>query len=147
MTNDRQTSPEPGNSRIARATGSGTVSGTRLPVVETDVEIQTPDGLCDAGFLYPPTGTHPGVLVWADAFGLRPAMRDLGKRLAAEGYAVLVPNPFYRSAQPPVLEGPFSFQNPADRAKLQQLVAPLHAPGAVARDNESRGRRTVPAHR
>ncbi len=134
MANDRQTSPQPGNSQGARATGSGAVPGTRLPVVEADVEIQTPDGLCDAAFLYPTTGTHPGVLVWADAFGLRPALRDLGTRLAAEGYAVLVPNPFYRSAKPPVLEGPFSFQNPADRAKLQQLVPPLHAPGAVARD-------------
>src|SRR5262245_1302422 len=66
-------------------------------VVEKDVEIKTPDGTCDAAFFHPATGSHPGVLVWADAFGLRPGLRELGKRLAAEGYSVLVPNPFYRA--------------------------------------------------
>ena len=58
--------------------------------------IKTPDGTCDAAFIHPATGSHPGVLIWPDAFGLRPSMRDMGKRLAAEGYSVLVPNPFYR---------------------------------------------------
>ncbi len=61
-------------------------------------------------------------------------MRDIGKRIAAEGYAVLVPNPFYRTAKAPVFDGSFSFQNDADRAKLQQMVAPLHAPGAAEQD-------------
>ena len=69
-----------------------------MPVAEKAVEIKTPDGTAKAMFIHPTTGTHPGVLVWPDAFGLRPAMRDIGARIAAEGYAVLVPNPFYRSA-------------------------------------------------
>ena len=113
-----------------------TVDGLDTPVavIEVHVVVPTPDGRCDAVFLHPASGAHPGVLIWPDAFGLRPVMRDLAKRLAAEGYAVLVPNPFYRSAKAPVLTGPFSFQNPADRAKLGQLVAPLHAPGATQQD-------------
>ena len=61
-------------------------------------------------------------------------MRDIGKRIAADGYSVLVPNPFYRSAKAPVFGPSFSFQNPDDRAKLQQMVAPLTAAGAAERD-------------
>ena len=111
-----------------------TASAADLPVVETNVEIKTPDGTCDAVFIHPTTGTHAGVLVWPDALGLRPAMRDIGKRIAAEGYSVLVPNPFYRSAKAPVFGPNFSFQNQDDRAKLTQMVAPLQAAGAAEKD-------------
>ena len=98
---------------------AGSASGADLPVVETDVEIKTPDGTCDAAFIHPKTGSHPGVLIWPDAFGLRPSMRDMAKRLAAEGYSVLVPNPFYRVAKAPFTDASnFNFQNPADMAKL-----------------------------
>jgi carboxymethylenebutenolidase len=74
----------------------GSASAAALPVVETDVAIKTPDGTCDAAFIHPSAGSHPGVLIWMDAFGLCPAIRDIGKRIAPEGYSVLVPNPFYR---------------------------------------------------
>src|SRR2546421_6496373 len=106
------------------------------PVVETDVTIKTPDGTCDAAFIHPRSGSHPGVLIWADAFGLRPAMRDIGKRIAAEGYTVLVPNPFYRVAKAPVFDNPssFDFQNQADMAKLKPLMASVNAPGAAEKD-------------
>src|SRR6266403_1570163 len=103
-------------------------------VVEANVMIKTPDGTCDAAFIHPPTGSHPGVLIWTDAFGLRPAMRDIGKRIAAEGYSVLVPNPFYRTAKAPVFGASFSFQNQADMAKLQQMTGPLNVPGAAEKD-------------
>jgi carboxymethylenebutenolidase len=103
-------------------------------VIEKTVEVVTPDGVCDAAFFHPAGGSHAGVLIWADALGLRPAMRDMGKRLAAEGYSVLAPNPFYRSVKAPAFDSSFSFQNPADRAKLEQLRAPLSASGAVERD-------------
>src|SRR5262245_12534364 len=83
-------------------TGSGVSSAAAMDVVEANVQVKTPDGTCDAVFIHPTTGSHPGVLIWPDAFGLRPAMRDIGKRIAAEGYSVLVPNPFYRSAKAPV---------------------------------------------
>src|SRR5580658_10602630 len=103
-------------------------------VIETDVEIHTPDGVCDAAFIHPAAGSHPGILVWADALGLRPALRDMGKRLASHGYSVLAPNPFYRSAKAPVFDASFSFQNPAHMARFQQLRAPLSEPGAAERD-------------
>src|SRR5713101_6816352 len=105
-------------------------------VVETDIEIKTPDGTCDAAFIHPRTGSHPGVLIWCDAFGLRPSMRDIGKRIAAEGYSVLVPNPFYRKAKAPVLESTanFSFSNPTDMAKLTPLMASINAEGNAEKD-------------
>jgi carboxymethylenebutenolidase len=103
-------------------------------LTETDVTIRTPDGVCDAAFIHPAAGAHPGVLIWTDAFGLRPAFREMGRRLAAEGYAVLVPNPYYRSTKPPGITTAIDFQNPADRAKLGALMGPLTAPGAAERD-------------
>jgi carboxymethylenebutenolidase len=113
---------------------AGSTSAMELPVVETDIEITTPDGICDAVFIHPAAGSHAGVSIWADGMGLRPAMRDMGKRLAAEGYSVLIPNPFYRSAKAPVFDASFSFQNQADIAKFYQLLAPLNAPGAAEKD-------------
>src|SRR5438105_15072952 len=70
-------------------------------VTESDVIIKTPDGMADAYFVHPATGTAPGVLVWPDIFGLRPAFRTMGKRLAESGYSVLVVNPFYRTQKAP----------------------------------------------
>jgi carboxymethylenebutenolidase len=67
---------------------------------EREVEIKTPDGTCDAYFVHPASGTGAGVLIWPDIFGLRPAMRTMGKRLAGSGYSVLVVNPFYRVGKP-----------------------------------------------
>jgi carboxymethylenebutenolidase len=72
-----------------------------VAVTESEVTIKTPDGTCDAYFVHPTTGTAPGVLVWPDIFGLRPAFRDMGKRLAQSGYSVLVVNPFYREQKAP----------------------------------------------
>lgn len=104
-------------------------------VVETDVEIKTPDGTCDAAFIHPKAGSHPGVLIWPDAFGLRPAMRGIGRRIAAEGYSVLVPNPFYRVSRAPFSDAShFNFQNPADMAKLRPLMASVNAPGNAEKD-------------
>lgn len=70
-------------------------------VAERDVTITTPDGSCDAYFVAPTSGPAPGVLVWPDIFGLRPAFRQMGKRLAESGYSVLVVNPFYRQKKAP----------------------------------------------
>lgn len=117
---------------LAAATGSA--SAAELPVIETTVDVKTPDGTSDAIFIHPTTGSYPGVLVWPDALGLRPAMRDIGKRIAAEGYSVLVPNPFYRTAKAPVFDASFSFQNQADMAKLKQLMGTLNAAGAAEKD-------------
>jgi carboxymethylenebutenolidase len=110
-------------------------SAAALDVVETNVEIKTPDGTCDAAFVHPKSGSYPGVLIWPDAFGLRPAMRDIAKRLAAEGYSVLVPNPYYRVSKPPFPDAAgFDFQNPTDMAKLRPLMASVNAPGNAEKD-------------
>jgi carboxymethylenebutenolidase len=106
-----------------------------VEVIETDVEVKTPDGTCDAAFIHPKSGSYPGVLVWPDAFGLRPSMRGIGRRIAAEGYSVLVPNPFYRVSKAPFTDAStFNFQNADDRAKLQPLMASVNASGNAEKD-------------
>jgi carboxymethylenebutenolidase len=75
-----------------------------VAVTESDVDVKTPDGTADCYFVHPSTGTAAGVLVWPDIFGLRPAFRQMGKRLAESGYAVLVVNPFYRTKKAPTAE-------------------------------------------
>lgn len=105
-----------------------------VPVVEKDVEIKTADGLADAALIYPEgKGSWPAVLVWPDVVGLRPVFRDMGRRLAAEGYVVLVPNLYYRVKRAPVVEGGFNFANPDDRAKLTSL-RPSVTPEGTDRD-------------
>jgi carboxymethylenebutenolidase len=117
------------------AIGADSATAAGMDVVETDVEIKTPDGTCDAAFIHPKSGSHPGVLIWPDAFGLRPSMRDMAKRLAADGYSVLVPNPFYRISKAPFTDASnFNFQNAADMAKLQPLMASVNAPGNAEKD-------------
>jgi carboxymethylenebutenolidase len=118
---------------LSATAGSADTGG--LEVLETEVEIKTPDGTCDAAFIHPKSGSHPGVLVWPDAFGLRPKMRDIGKRIAAEGHSVVVPNPFYRVAKAPFTDASkFNFQNQDDMAKLRPLMASANAPGNAEKD-------------
>jgi len=123
-------------SAAASLVATASSSAAALSVVEENVEIKTPDGTCDAAFIHPATGSHPGVLIWTDIFGLRPAFREMARRLAAEGYSVLVPNPFYRVAKSPVFAdiSNFNFQDPADRAKLGPLGGSINAPGAAEKD-------------
>ncbi|MBV8897482.1 MAG: dienelactone hydrolase family protein [Acidobacteriaceae bacterium] len=72
-----------------------------MEVTEADVNVTTPDGTADCYFVHPASGTAAGVLIWPDIFGLRPAFRQMGKRLAESGYSVLVVNPFYRTKKAP----------------------------------------------
>src|ERR1700693_5592732 len=74
-------------------------------VTESDVSVMTPDGAADCYFVHPASGTAPGVLVWPDIFGLRPALRQMGKRLAESGYSVLVVKSFYRVKKAPTAGG------------------------------------------
>jgi carboxymethylenebutenolidase len=75
-----------------------------VTVTEADVNITTPDGVADCYFVHPADGAVAGVLMWPDIFGLRPAFRQMGKRLAESGYSVLVVNPFYRVKKAPTAE-------------------------------------------
>ena len=96
-------------------------SGAR-PLTEKDVSVKTADGTADAALFYPAAkGKWPAVLMWPDILGLRPVFREMGKRLAAQGYAVLVPNPYYRARKAPVVEGPFDFNSKSDMAKISGL--------------------------
>ncbi len=92
----------------------------------SDIEIKTPDGTADAYFVHPTTGAHPAVLIWPDIFGLRPAFRQMGRRLAESGYSVLVVNPFYRNKKAPVAAEHADFDDPATRAALMALAGALN---------------------
>lgn len=92
-------------------------------VIEREVSIPTPDGTSDAYFVAPASGTAPGVLVWPDVFGLRPAFRQMGRRLAESGYSVLVVNPFYRQKKAPT--APQGGQTPiAEVLPMMQALSP-----------------------
>ncbi|MGE0623136.1 MAG: dienelactone hydrolase family protein [Pseudomonadales bacterium] len=94
-------------------------------VVEAEVRVTTPDGEADCHFAHPASGRHPGVIVWPDIVGLRPAFRLMGRRLAESGYAVLTVNPYYRTASAPVVPPGSSFQDPATRDILMPLARSL----------------------
>jgi carboxymethylenebutenolidase len=113
-------------------TAAATAHAAAADVIETDVMIKTPDGMTDAALFTPKGDRHwPGVLMFTDILGLRPAFRGMGRRLAAEGYVVLVPNPFYRTKTAPILEGPFDFAK--DGAKLKPFTEAL-TPDGVTHD-------------
>lgn len=98
-----------------------------LDVKERDVSVETPDGLADCYFVAPSSGKHAAVLIWPDILGLRPAFRAMGKRLAESGYAVLVVNPYYRSAKAPVVSEGASFADEAVRNTVFPLARQLSA--------------------
>ena len=98
-----------------------------LEVSAADVEVSTPDGTADCYFVHPSSGAHPGVLIWPDALGLRPAFEQMGRRLAESGYAVLVVNPYYRSARAPVVAEGASFRDEATRKVIMPLMRSLSA--------------------
>ena len=98
-----------------------------MDVTAANVEVPTPDGTADCYFVHPASGAHPGVLVWPDALGLRPAFEQMGRRLAESGYAVLVVNPYYRRARAPVVEEGASFRDEATRKVIMPLMRSLSA--------------------
>jgi len=110
--------------------GLATSARAGAPVVEKDVEIKTADGVADAALYYPEgKGSWPAVLLWPDVMSLRPAFREMGRRLASSGYVVLVPNLYYRARKAPVIDGAFNFANPEDRAKIMPLRATVTPEG------------------
>jgi carboxymethylenebutenolidase len=127
---------------IARSLAAGLVAATSrsfaatLDVVESEVTVTTPDGTCDAAFIHPASGAYPGVIIWPDAGGLRPSMRDMAKGLAAEGYSVLVPNPFYRVSKAPqfTTAANLDFKDPDLLAKLRVLMTSVRSAGAAEKD-------------
>ena len=94
-------------------------------VEESDVTVDMPDGVSDCYYVRPSSGKHPAVLIWPDIKGLRPAFRAMGKRLAMQGYSVLVVNPFYRDAKAPVVGEGASFRDPDTRKFLVGMARKL----------------------
>jgi carboxymethylenebutenolidase len=106
-------------------------------VVERDVTIETDEGACDAALFYPSGGSScPAILMWTDVVGLRLVFRDMGRRLAASGYVVLVPNPFYRWSRAPVIEGATDLADPKVRQTLLALAARFTNDG-IERDSRA----------
>jgi len=100
-------------------------------LVESDVEVKTPDGTADCYFVHPAMGEAPGVLMWPDIFGVRPASRFLARRLAESGYSVLLVNPFYRKQRAPTAPEHADFNDPATRSALMGLAGSLNATTTV----------------
>ena len=103
-----------------------------VAVTESDVNVPTPDGAADCYFVHPASGTAPGVLIWPDIFGLRPAFRQMGKRLAQSGYSVLVVNPFYRTKKAPTAEAGAATPIDQVRPLAQTLSETTHMTDAKA---------------
>ena len=102
-----------------------------VAVTESDVNVTTPDGTADCYFVHPTSGTAPAVLLWPDIFGLRPAMRQMGKRLAESGYSVLVVNPFYRVKKAPTAEA-------GAKTEIKQLIPMMQALTATTHMTDAR---------
>ncbi|MCP5328134.1 MAG: dienelactone hydrolase family protein [Steroidobacteraceae bacterium] len=114
----------------ALSVGAGLLAALPRPVnaaevVEQEVEIKTSDGVADAHFVHPAQGKAPAVLVWTDIFGLRPAFRQMGRRLAESGYAVLTPNPFYRTRRAPTTAPGANLQDEATRNAVMAMARTL----------------------
>ena len=102
-------------------------------VTDSDVTVTTPDGTADGYFVHPASGTAPGVLLWPDIFGLRPANRQMAKRLAESGYSVLVVNPFYRTKKAPTADAGAATGSSATAPRLSSSPNVILAPGHAER--------------
>jgi len=103
-----------------------------VAVTESEVTVMTPDGSADCYFVHPASGTAAGVLMWPDIFGLRPAFRQMGKRLAESGYSVLVVNPFYRVKKAPTADAGAATPIPQLMPLAQALNETTHMTDAKA---------------
>lgn len=113
--------------------GCGAVAAEGGSVSERMVSITTTDGVCDAFFVHPGKGKHPGIVMWPDIAGLREAKKIMARNLAAQGYAVLVVNQYYRSGPAPVMQSFAEYRTPEGQAKIGPMRAAL-TPDAITRD-------------
>lgn len=123
--------PSVSRRRFGALTAGAGLAAALPPVAEAQriaagrVDVTTPDGVADCYMAYPPNGAYPGVIVWPDILGLRPAFMEMGRRLAQSGFAVLVVNPFYRGAPAPVVSEGATFTDPAVRETVFPLAGAL----------------------
>ena len=108
------------------------VTACAQPIQEKMVEVTMPDGVSDCYYAAPSKGKHPAILMWPDIKGLRPAFKLMGKRMAENGYAVLVVNPFYRDAKAPVAGENPNFSDPETRKFLVRMARKLTQDAAMS---------------
>lgn len=121
---------------LAACTGGESSASDGAGLSEAMVSIKTADGTADAFFVHPAKGKHPGVIMWPDIAGLRDAYKAMGRRLAAEGYAVLVVNHYYRSSPAPILDSIAEWRTPEGQAKLKPMIAAI-TPAGTMRDAQA----------
>lgn len=126
-----------GAAAVAGAMPALAADAGAMPVMERDVSVKTADGAADAALFVPAgKGRWPAILMWPDILGLRPVFREMGKRLAAQGYVVLVPNPYYRAQKAPVVTGAFDFNKKADIDRIMAFKQGL-SDTMVDRDSDA----------
>lgn len=121
---------------LAACTGGPGSAKSDVKLGEAMVAVRTPDGEADAFFVHPATGRHPGVVMWPDIAGLRDAYKQMARRLAGAGYAVLVVNHYYRSARAPIVATMAEWRTPDVQAKLKPMIAAL-TPSGITSDAEA----------
>jgi carboxymethylenebutenolidase len=94
-------------------------------MIERKLEIAAADGVADAILYAPDSGKHPGLLFYTDIFGIRPANQGMARRVAEKGYAVLMPNVFYRYGKPPFADANFQWGEPASMKIINGLFGSL----------------------
>ena len=115
---------------LAACTGGESQAKGRA-IREAMVAVPTPDGSVDAFFVHPAKGKHPAVILWPDVAGLRDAYKEMARRLAADGFAVLAVNHYYRAAKAPLLNSIAEWRSPAGQEKLKPAIATLSAENTV----------------
>ncbi len=114
-------------------------AGARAPTARgpatrsRSVMVTTQDGHMDAWFVHPATGRHPAVIMWPDIAGLRDAYRTMATRLAQAGYAVIVPNQYYRSERAPIFASLADWMTPTGPTITRPMIAAI-SPLGTARD-------------
>ena len=116
---------------IAACSGGDSLAKGKTALKEAAVTFKTPDGTADGFFVHPARGKHPGVILWPDIAGLRDAYKEMARRLAGEGYAVLVLNHYYRSSPAPILASMAEWRTPEGQAKLKPMIAAITPEGTV----------------
>jgi carboxymethylenebutenolidase len=117
---------------IIAACASGPAPAAIVGLTEAMVSVTTPDGTTDAFFVHPAKGKHPAILMWPDIAGLRDAYKEMGRRLASAGYAVLVFNHYYRSSKAPIVATMAEWRTPEGQAKLKPMIAALSPAGTAS---------------
>jgi len=121
-----------GAAGVLAACSSGESQAAGRKLKEDMVAVPTPDGMADAFFVRPAKGKFPAVIMWPDIAGLRDAYKEMGRRLAGAGYAVLVVNHYYRAAKAPLLTSMAEWRSPAGQEKLKPAIATLSAEHTVS---------------